>query len=273
MGEFIGWVFAIFSTIIALIQFHKWGGPQKLVVICKLNKWAFQQEIKGVEKIYTLNKPYIEKIGMRHKIIRENHLHLSLREMSNFYENISPDEIEKIEMGNKEIPNEALERLRVFFSIEKEFLDTGDGGVFEAKYHGLVDYIKDGYTPIILCPPMKEEEQSKEVDYMWSFLFLSKKENGFEKSFQYGSPLGFYSNGGGKSNIEEVICSLLINGQDTIISIIAVNSGVWDKARHDDFYLTEQKISRFFAHFEHQETYYYWSKEIEERYQKTGRCY
>ncbi|WP_298661325.1 hypothetical protein [uncultured Thiothrix sp.] len=259
----ITFIATIAGVVGAFAQFHKWGWHEKFKHLYKLNKWALDKSNDELSFIYNDTKPYIIIIGQRHKKIREHHLNFSLIEMSRFYEFLSPSEIENCESGKKEIPLQAIEKMRDFFSIEKEYIERGTGSIFKEEHFRLIDFIKDGYRPVILCPPRKESHNFEPYKY-WSFLFLIKKVNGFEKSFQYGDVMNFYSTGGGKHNVEKLIKALLINNEEPYISILEADADTWTQAKKGDYYLTEEKFYHFPADFENQDTYNWWLKDIED---------
>lgn len=265
MDVFITIVIAVIGTGVALIQLYKWGVHKRVESLCKLIVWSLNKDIGELKKVYEKSEPHILTMGKRHKIIREQYLSFSLNEMSRFYDVISPSEIEEYEQGKKDIPFKSIEKLRSFFSINKSFLDNGDHPIFEEHSSGLSSYIEDGYEAIILCPPRKESEEFA-IDKYWSFLFLSKIVDGFERSFQYGSIMNFYSTGGGKGNVERLIKSFLVNEKNpSHVRIIEVDFDTWSKAKKDKYYLKDEKLISFLADFDNQDTYLGWVDEVIEK--------
>ena len=272
-------ILGVIGGIAALIQLHKWGLFEKTKHIYYLNRWAFGKENEDIRKVYSKKYLYIEKLGRIHKKIRKEYIGLSLRKMSLFYQNIHPSKIENLEKGSYEISNESIEKFKSFFSIEPDYIETGEGYVFK-HYYGykkLIEYIKNGYYPFIFCPPRKYkgEEDIKGCPSSYSYIYLIKEENGLEKSFKYGDPLNFYpENESGKHSVKQLICALLINNKeaDIGVSIIAVNNKTWYKILDNSFYLKHEKISTFSVHLEHQDRYLELVDKVTNKYEAEGRC-
>lgn len=268
MTTFITIIVTVVGTLGTLIQLYKWGMHKRLYAIYKLIKWSFNKSTNELKVVYDEGESHICTMGKRHKLLREQYISCGLNEMSRFYGVLSPSEIEDFELGKKEIPFKAIEKLRHFFSINKNFLDNGDYPIFEKHSSNLTKYIKDGYKAIILCPPHKNNDEFP-IDKFWSFLFLSKKVGGFERTFQYDRIMNFYSTGGGKGNVELLIKSFLVNQKDPDEAlVIEVDFDTWDKAKNNEYYLKDEKLISFLAHFNNQDTYISWVDEITENFNK-----
>lgn len=252
----------IVSISVALMQAYKWGWHHKAYMLYRLNLWAIKSTEEEIKSIYNTDS-YKNSIGSRHKYLREKILGYSLRKMSQFYDSISPSDIEKCEAGLKEIPNKELKKLENFFFINEEFIDKGEKPIFtDVSHYALKKYIKDGYEPILLCPP---KNIIHGIEGKWSFIYLTKEINGYISATQTNLPLSFYSNGTGKSNVIDLINTLLnFRDNDPHIRIIEVDLDTWSKLRDSEYYY-DDKLDYFFAEDFSQQIYYEWVDQVRDR--------
>lgn len=157
-------------------------------------------------------RTYAQKLGQRHKNIRENILGLDPRTMATFYKLPEVQELEAFESGENEFPINLTEQFCESFQVQKSFLYEGKGTALSSISSSMFDkYIKNGFVPHLYC-----EAPENPTLYMKVYICMAKSiKIGhrsillYAKSDTEGS---FDSTGGGKINICELISAMKRNG-------------------------------------------------------------
>jgi hypothetical protein len=150
---------------------------------------------------------YQAALGKRHKHLRENFLKLNLREMSDFYGFTKVSDLEDYEAGLDEFPYESLKKLEDFFFVRPEYLEKGGDSIFRKfKIISNTDdcryFLEQDFHPCFLCDPDFSKTGS-------AYLVFCKKEGKFWRKISSEAKGGFFSSGGGRSNIYNFIVPFL----------------------------------------------------------------
>jgi hypothetical protein len=190
--------------------------PLPVATVVALIKLQKQQEVNilssshNVEVIYPQEQElerYQAALGKRHKHLRENFLKLNLREMSDFYGFIKVSDLEDYEAGLDEFPYESLKKLEDFFFVRPEYLQEGGDSIFR-KFKIISDtedcryFLEQDFHPCFLCDPDFSKTGS-------AYLVFCKKEGKFWRKISSEAKGGFFSSGGGRSNIYNFIVPFL----------------------------------------------------------------
>lgn len=172
------------------------------------NDTAINEKLNFEEPI--VEKTYSQIVGYNHKFLREKIFHFSKREMSEFYNLQSVTQLENYENGIDELPLELIEKLAVFFNLEKKNfedknLESPKVKIFKnthLKEEDILKLLDNDFIPLIVCSPINREE-------LFAYIIMHKKENNFTRiiiSYTFGS---FVSNDTGKHNITLLIDAMI----------------------------------------------------------------
>lgn len=194
----------------------------------------------------TKNTNYKQRLGFRHKFLRESILNMKLLDLSDFYSFSTVTEVENIEIGLIELSKDKRKEIEVFFHLNEDFFDTNTSYIFKTFHlnrEHIRNYLADGYTPTFMCSPTNRRDQQ-------AFLYLYKIEKNIIRLIR--SDLACYFNykiSGICSNVQEFIEAIIINNVDyNTINFRQVDEVTWSNIRNNYFYTNniEQIFSFYF---------------------------
>lgn len=171
---------------------------------------------------------YKESLGKRHRYIREKILQLSLPALAALYDFKKVSFLEKCETGKKELPNTAIEKLEQFFFINSRYLLEGKEPIFQpfdivSNRKDCRNLLEQGFSPYFLCSPDFEQDGC-------AFLVFWKEDNNYGRARQSKQPGSFYSSGGGRNNIHNMIYAMLDLGfKPSDVLLLNVRHEEWDR--------------------------------------------
>ncbi|MEW6222927.1 MAG: hypothetical protein AB1476_06495 [Candidatus Hadarchaeota archaeon] len=178
------------------------------------------------------NHPFRVTLGQKHKTLREHHLELTVREMSDFYRLENTSFLESCESGKKELPRACVESLVDFFFVNKDFLDKDETNIFQTIYvfgKKLQNLLDDNFKPFFLV-------QAKPRNGLYAYPILYKLENGFSRVVTLNLS-SFHSNGEGRYNVENIIQEMIKRKIDSYqTSVIQVSQEIWKRLENNSFY-------------------------------------
>ncbi len=176
---------------------------------------------------------YKSLLGRRHKILREDILQLTLREMAEFYEFSVVSDLEKYEKGESELPLQSIKMVEKFFFLNPKFLELGKHPVFTGFHLSqdvISEYFNDGYTVLIACSPNERYD-------LLCYVVFYKEERELTRVIISNSPGSFASNGGGRLNIQYLINEMLSrNISPYDVSVLKVTEYEWKAIESKDYY-------------------------------------
>jgi hypothetical protein len=192
---------------------------------------------KAAAKSPATHKPgcYQVELGRRHRLLRENVLEINLRQMATFYGFERVAELEAYERGDDELPADAIQRLREFFFVSREYLEDGSKFVFDSfdnicRDTQCQELIEQGFDSYLLC--LNEERHN-----LWAWPVLHKEEKGFDRIIRAQDSGYFASMGGGKNNIMHMIKAVQMKGGDAYdVQVQLVDRKVWNSLKTGTFY-------------------------------------
>lgn len=212
-----------------------------------------------------IEEDYKTKLGKRHKYLREKLLHISERQMANFYGFDTVSELVEYELGNIEFPQSLLNRVCDFFFVKHEMFDLDCQVKYPFKSFGLYspeidEYLEQGFSPVIVCSP-----SDRETD-LYCYVLLCKKENDFYRVITSNNKGRFKSGHTGKSNIEQLIHAMIKRSMDdTNVRIVGVTEEQWLKIESREF---AQNIENHDLDWDCQDIFDRWYRKYYKKYGK-----
>jgi len=201
--------------------------------------------------------PFRVFLGKQHKLLRENYLNLTVREMADFYGFEKASILEACEAGENELPRICVDSLATFFFVNKDFLEKGGVIVFQTVYvfgKQLQDLLDDNFKPFFLV-------KTKPRNGLYAYPILHKIDNGFSRVVALNLS-SFHSDGGGRHNVENIIRKMIKKGIDSNqTSVIQVSQEVWNKLENDTFY-SKDPSSLGYIDYECQDIFSEWYSEL-----------
>ncbi len=176
---------------------------------------------------------YTYEVGARMRMVREQLLHISKREMTEFLELNSVNVLERYESGVEEYPLLLLKKIEEFFWIERNFVEHGILPVNQRFHLGrvrFINYIEDGYIPNIFCCPTHRSD-------LFCYIVMKRYQDDFVRVAVADLLCSFASNGGGRSNIGNLIDAMLTKGVDLYkVPVLTAKLSEWTELKNGCFF-------------------------------------
>lgn len=177
---------------------------------------------------------YSIELGKRHRHLREKVLQLNPRRMADFYGFEKVAQLEACESGDDEFPTTAINKLREFFFVSREYLEGEYQQVFDSFNIAFADdskkYLAEGFHPYLLC-------LNEERDMLWCWPVFHKEEDGFDRIITAEGCGYFASSGGGKSNIMAFIEAVHHHGFSAFdVSVQRADRQLWNELEDRKYY-------------------------------------
>ncbi len=212
---------------------------------------------------------YAKEVGGRIRFIREC-LGFSKRQMCEKLDIKTVTLLEKYESGEKEIPIAITRAIEQKYRINPGYLDGKISAVFSnfsIDKDVMVDYIRQGFTPVIVTEPKFSEGRGE----LYCYLTFEKHHSDFVEHAVGSLLCSFMSSGGGRLNIQTLIDAMLDLGMSyNDAKVLMTTISGWDAIRADRYASeTSGRIGRAWD-FDCAEIWQNWYEETKESRKRWG---
>jgi len=204
------------------------------------------------------SQSYAVDVGHRIRILRQDLLGLSMRQMCEVIGLSQVSQLEAFEAGAQEFPLQLTRELEARFFLNPDFLDGGTASVFRSfsvDTPTCAQYLAQGFSPVVICNPSERGD-------LYSYITFEREAAGYREIHVGNLLCSFNSNGGGRLNLQYLIHALEHVGLlGSAVKIYRVSSRAWEAARFDCYQLKTADVHLRCSDWECMEIWRRWCEE------------